>query len=485
MASTILPAEARPGILAPALPFLVTAALYLLLLAAGNGLLNDADTYWHIASGNWILTNGLPHTDPFSFTFFARPWIAKEWLSQLAFAEAYRLGSWTGVVVVAAAAIALAFGILTWALRERLAALPSLALVAVAFMLAAPHATARPHALALPVMVAWVAGLVRAADRGKAPAYLLLPLMVLWANLHAGFTLGLVLAAAFALDAVASAERPARLRLALAWLRFAILAVTAACITPYGPEPMLVTFKVLGLGPALSIIGEWKPADFAQVGPLEIALLLGTGFAVRSGFRMPPVRILILAGLLHLALSADRNAELLGLLAPLALMAPLARQFPQLRSEPLPVPSWAFGAMFTALAIPATAAAAMLGAYQPSPATTPAAAVAAIKAANADVPVLNDYDFGGYMIFAGMPTFIDGRTELYGGDFTAEYYRAVTLADLDGFTHLLDAYRISATLLTASTPANALLDRLPGWQRLYADDVAVVHVRLPLRTTLP
>ncbi|MEJ0013852.1 MAG: hypothetical protein WDM94_14840 [Bauldia sp.] len=483
MASTTLPAEARPGILAPALPFLVAAALYVLLLLLGNSLLNDADTYWHIAAGNWILAHGFPHADPFSFTFAGKPWIAKEWLSQIAYAEAYRLSGWTGVVVIAASAIALAFGLLTWALRERLAALPAVAFIATAFMLIAPHATARPHALALPVMVAWVAGLVRAADRGRAPPYALVLLMVLWANLHAGFTLGLLLTAAFGLDAVVSAERTARLRIGLAWLRFGLLALVAGCVTPYGPESMLVTLKVLNLGPALSIIGEWKPADFSRVGPLEIAILLGIGLAVWRGAMLPPVRILILAGLVHLALSADRNAELLGLLAPLAVMAPLARQFPHLRAPPGNSP-WALGAMFAALVVPATAGIATLGMYQPNPATTPAAAVAALKATNAG-PLLNDYDFGGYLISAGVPTFIDGRTELYGGDFTAAYYRAVTLADIDGFARMLDTWKIGATLLTAATPANALLDRLPGWRRLYADDVAIVHIRLPLRPTLP
>jgi hypothetical protein len=37
-----------------------------------------------------------------------------------------------------------------------------------------------------------------------------------------------------------------------------------------------------------------------------------------------------------------------------------------------------------------------------------------------------------------------------------------------GFPALLDEYRISATLLAPSTPAVALLDRLPEWQRVYA-----------------
>jgi len=51
------------------------------------------------------------------------------------------------------------------------------------------------------------------------------------------------------------------------------------------------------------------------------------------------------------------------------------------------------------------------------------------------------------------------------------------LHDLPDFLKLLDEYRIGATLLSPSTPAVALLDRLPGWERVYADHVAVVHKR--------
>jgi hypothetical protein len=57
------------------------------------------------------------------------------------------------------------------------------------------------------------------------------------------------------------------------------------------------------------------------------------------------------------------------------------------------------------------------------------------------------------------------------------HYRALLLHDLPDFLKLLDEYRIGATLLSPSTPAVALLDRLPEWERVYADDVAVVHKR--------
>jgi hypothetical protein len=42
---------------------------------------------------------------------------------------------------------------------------------------------------------------------------------------------------------------------------------------------------------------------------------------------------------------------------------------------------------------------------------------------------------------------------------------------------MLDEYRIGTTLLAPATPAVALLDRLPDWHRVYADEVAVVHTR--------
>jgi hypothetical protein len=91
--------------------------------------------------------------------------------------------------------------------------------------------------------------------------------------------------------------------------------------------------------------------------------------------------------------------------------------------------------------------------------------------------VLNDYSFGGYLIFAGIPTFIDGRSELYGGPFIERYNRDLSLADLPDFLKLLDQYKFEATLLEPGTSAVALLDRLPDWQRVYSDGVAVVHKR--------
>ena len=116
----------------------------------------------------------------------------------------------------------------------------------------------------------------------------------------------------------------------------------------------------------------------------------------------------------------------------------------------------------------------------PARSLTPSAALDALTRAKAG-PIFNDYGFGGYMIRAGVAPFIDGRAELYGGPFIARHHRAVTLEDLPDLLRLLDEYKIGATLLAPGRPAVALLDRLPDWERLYGDDIAVAHVRKATR----
>jgi hypothetical protein len=304
--------------------------------------------------------------------------------------------------------------------------------------------------------------------------------MTLWANLHGGFTFGLVMVAPFALEALLGANSAERPVVAWKWLRFSGLALLAACVTPYGPESILVTGRVLGLGEALSFITEWRPQDFTQPGPFEICLLLGVGLVLWRGLTLPPIRIVVVIGLLHMALAHARNGELLSLLGPIVIAGPLALWFgwSGRRDEaPAERKTAAAGAVIAIIAALTFALAATRD-IRPDANVAPAAAVAALGASKAE-RVLNDYDFGGYLIYSGRATFIDGRTELYGGAFMTRYMRAIMLRELDDFLRLLDEYRIDATLLSPSVPAVALLDRLPGWERIYTDDIAVVHVRRP------
>jgi hypothetical protein len=103
--------------------------------------------------------------------------------------------------------------------------------------------------------------------------------------------------------------------------------------------------------------------------------------------------------------------------------------------------------------------------------------VQAVRKARLSGPVLNEYGLGGYLVYAGIAPFIDGRADMYGDNFLKEYMEAVSLKSSDGLPKLLQKYRIEWTLMPPESPAVALLDHLPEWRRLYADKVAVVHVR--------
>lgn len=464
------------------LPLWVGIGVYVLLLAVGNGLLKDPDTYWQITLGQWMLDHrDVPHTDIYSFTMSGQPWISTQWLAQVLYALAYGVAGWAGPVILAAASAALAIALLARFLDARLSRTATLVILAAVLALMAGHLLARPHVLAMPVMVAWMAGLVEAMDpdldRGRVPPFRLLPLMALWANLHGGFVLGLALIGPIALDVVRQAPKPDRIRLLLRWMLFGLAALVAGCITPYGWDALMASRRILSLGAALAVIGEWRPADFGHAGPLECIVLGTFAFVLWRGITLPLMRIVLVIGFVYMALSHVRNAEVLALLAPLVLAKPIGEVFGRDSAKDVAsAPGRLVYAGFALCLIAGTFVLATVRHYKPTDEAAPAAAVDALHKLHVS-RVFNDYDFGGYLIWRGVPTFIDGRTELFGEKFVIDHDRATLLKDPDSLFRLLKDYDIQATLMRTRSPAAKLLDRLDGWEKVYRDDLVTIHVR--------
>lgn len=452
--------------------------VYALLLINGNPLLNDGDTYWHIAVGQWILDHGaLPRVDIYSFTKQGEPWISTSWLAQILFAKAYDWAGWSGPVALAAFASAVTFALLAFYLGSRVGEQYALLASLAALALTASHLLARPHVLAMPFMVLWIGGMIAAADRREAPSFWLLPSMVLWANLHGGFVFGLMMVGPIALDAVVSADKDARKMLVLRWAVFGVAALLASLCNPYGFDALLASRKILSLGRALQLIMEWHAADFSRVGAFEIYLLLGMALALYRGVTLPATRILILLGLLHMALSQGRAAEILALIAPMVLAVPLARQIgAAVPADDHAAPRGVVIGAVAALIVAGTAAYASVHRFEPNLRGAPVAAVTELKKLNV-TRVLNDYDFGGYLIYRGVDTFIDGRTELFGEKFFVDHNNASGLVEPENLFRLLDQYKIDATFLRTQSAATRLLDHLDGWKKVYSDDLATIHVR--------
>jgi hypothetical protein len=476
-------------------PLIAGFALFILFTSAsGLPLLSDPDTHWHIAVGDWIVAHRtMPRVDTFSFTFAGQPWIAKEWLSQMLLALAFKAGGWGGVTALAAAALAATFALLLRLLMRDLTALVAILFTGAAYVMMEPHLLARPHVLAFPFTLVWVAGLVRAVEEHRAPRPVLLVAMLFWANMHGGFTLGIVLCGVFALDALVGArDREERKALFVSWLKFGVATVGVACITPYGPESMLVILRIFALGDVLGMIAEWRSPNFQSQSMHELILLIALYLALSRGLKLPLIRLLLVLALMHLYLRYARNAELLATYVPLAIAPLLARQFRSLRPPAAADSTTPLMRRVTALASPAgrgAVAVALLLAgvfaggmirfanIHPPADIQPVGALAYARDVGLKGRVFNAYNYGGPLIHAGIPTFIDGRGELFGGDFIKAYGELVSLRGTLSLAEMLDRNDIEWTLLDKDLPANKLLAELPGWRQAYTDDQTTIFVR--------
>ncbi|MGH7013512.1 MAG: hypothetical protein ACREEL_05050 [Stellaceae bacterium] len=480
-------AKSRFGV---SLPLLVALAAFVAVLAAGIGLMNDPDIYWHIVVGRWILAHhAVPHVGIFSGSKPAAPWVPHEWLAETIFAPLYDSWGWNGMALATAAAFAAALALLMRALLRFLEPIHALAAVGVAWGMMLPHLLARPHILALPILVAWFAALVEARERNRAPPLWLAALMTLWANLHGGYMLGLAFAALFAGEALLLAPNAAsRLAALKQWSLFGAVALAAALLTPNGLAGLWMPFHLMQMKFALSTIVEWQAPNFQHVQPLEIWIMLALALALGFGVRLPPTRLAMTLLLLHMSLTHQRNGDVLGIAVPL-LLAPAVGELIRARSGRRHAA--ALDGVFADLAGGASlrgtvatglfaAAIALLFLQHPlarkPDAYTPVAALDYAVAHGFTGPVMNEYGFGGYLIFNGVKPFIDGRAELYGDAFIKRYAEA-TAGISEELPALLDQYRITWTMFGAKDPAVTLMDRLPGWKRAYADDIAVIHVR--------
>jgi hypothetical protein len=428
----------------------------------------------------------LPVHDPFSHSLAGASWVPHEWLAEIVLALAYGAGGWSGLVLLGAACFAASMALLTRFLLRYYEPFSALIAVTLGAALVLGHLLVRPHLIALPLLVIWCGELFAARDSGTAPPAWLLAVILLWANLHGSFMFGLAIVLFLGIEAVLSPGH--RVLEARRWGLFALLAVIASLVTPNGVGGFIEPFR-LTIMPALqaSFI-EWMSPNFQSFQPIEIWLLGMIALGFTTGIRLPALRLLLLLALCHMALAHVRHAEVLGLVGPLVVAASLG---PQIAAEIRSVPLSPLGRGIARLAAPASrpaialalAAAAVISlprAMWPIERSdgpvTPAAALAAAERIGLQGPVFNSEGFGGYLVFSGIPTFIDGRIELYGDTFLARYLEAER-GDEPALTALLEQFGIVWTLLMPEQGAARCLDHLPGWRRVYSDNHAVIHIR--------
>lgn len=455
--------------------------------------LTDPDSYWHVAVGRWIATmRQIPTHDMFSYTMRGAPWTAHEWLSELIMYGAYRLDGWAGLQLLASACFAVTAGYMLRFSLRRMEPVHALPMVVLSLALMNTHFLARPHVLVWPLTALWVGTLADSAESRRAPSWWLVLAMLAWANLHASFTLGVGFAGALATDAFfQETTADGRMRVIKQWGALLMACGLALLVNPQGIGVFGFAAGVMSMKATLEVIGEWQSANFHVFHFFLVWLgaLLALSFTGR--LRLSAIRALFMLGVIYLALKHQRYHALLGLTSPFILALPIAQAFATRRGGAATQAS-SLDRWFAARSRPAhiggllcMVACAVLYATighrlvrsEPSELTTPVAALAAAQSPGTRGHVFNSYAFGGYLIFRNVPVFIDGRADLYGDAFVEHAADAAALKKPRALETLLAKYDIEWTLLAPQSPSVELLDHLPEWRRLYADSIAVVHVR--------
>lgn len=475
--------------------FAVASLLFALVYSANatilaNHFLIDPDMFLHIRVGRWILENGhFPTADLFSYTVSGKTWLATDWLPGIAFAALYRAGGWLGVIQLVALTSALISGVLCFYLAMKTRLSFAIGITVIVVVLISPHFLARPVIISYLLLLVWTV-LILEIDERKAwtepRAFFLIPVMLVWANVHGSFTFGLVTFYLFLGNAMWDGYRKNDLK--LRGVLVLLVGVTLAAIaTPYGPFSALKTVQLMS-DPALSNIDEWRAPDF-QSDPFHLASIVGViALLAYFGIRLRGPRLLLLLLVIVFALEHKRGLGLFSLVAPLLLIGPLCAHIPWLSIQDLkqdPLVRFAnrrsgviLFCCVLAVGFAGIISLVMAPQIHPSDQLAPTEALAAATRAGLKDNVLNSYFFGGFLIFNDVPTFVDGRVELYGNKFLHDYFEAMDLTNPDKATQILQRYDVRWALLQPGEPIVVML-RAKGWTELYRDQEAIVLTKGP------
>jgi hypothetical protein len=450
--------------------------------------LADPDTPWHLASGLYILKHHvIPATDPFSWTMHGKPWVTQEWLFEVCLAWLAKhfgfAGIWTFMVIVHTLTVLVLYrlGVLVAKGNRIVGALTACTgtLVGLVFW------TVRPQVISY-LMFAIFLLILQYVRLGRYKAlFWVPPCMLVWANAHATASIGVIL---LLLEVLLSfvpnigrlkrigLPRGARWRLLVS----ALVGFLVGLINPNGIRAY--TYAWLSTNSLMTNnIMEWHSPDFHsdyfKYGVLSFLVVAFLILLVRS-VKLPLRETLYFGGTFAITLIHQRFMPYVALTA-VPLFSDVLKDALLSLMWPSRFLRWfnaviviGFGGFFTT----------QLGQVKGSVddhwdvSAYPVYAVQYMQIHRLPTRLLNAYHWGGFLLYKGIPTFIDGRTDIYLQDDTFSDYLAMSRVWWNT-SELLDKYHIDAVLFPSGDPIITYLSHVPGWHEVYRDMNAAIIVR--------
>lgn len=476
--------------------------IWLVLLAGGrSGMMRDPGTFWHTTTGEIILKDGFIRHDPYTFTFAGTWWVPYQWLGEVGMALAHRVGGFDTQLLGAVTILAAAFAFLAVRLlRTGLHPIAVGTLLALALAAAGSHFHVRPHVFTI-ASLALTAALLTDCEAKKLPLRRLLwlvPLFVLWTNIHGGMlggfgTLAIVVGGWIVFWWLG---RPSPIE---SWRSAGLLVLLVvgcgltALANPYGTD-LVKTWRVIMGAPELTqIIKEHRPLDVTESYAWPVLALAAVYLFVLFGVKPGEVRVTWLLPLVWLEQSFERcrHVALFVVVALVAIAAMwqytrwaiwLAKNRPDFYEPdagPVPRPWWAsvwlpvltvllsFTLQVARIPVPVIGS----GWAVHSSNHWPVEVLDALKA-NEPKPgepnrIFNDYADGGYIIYhaPGYKVFVDDRCEVFGGPWLVDFVTAGQKDTSAAMKKWQDSYgRFDFALTRTDTGFDDYFRTAPGWE---------------------
>lgn len=453
----------------------------------------DPDMWWHLRTGEYILQEGVPRQDVFSFTVPQHEWVTHEWLAQVFMWGVYQVAGLPGLIVVFAALTALTF----WLVYRGSGARPFLAafITLLAAITAAIVWGARPQIFNLLFAALFIHILERVKNKElRTRALWLLPLaMIVWANLHSGYLLGIAILAVYAVGELISHLTGQSTAFSLRQL-FAVTIVSflASVLNPSGAELWIYPFLTLGSPAMQAYIQEWHSPDFHATifWPFGAMIGLGVMGLLLSSQRPSWTELLLFGGTAAAGFISARNIPIFAIVtvpiltrhwllaaSDTPLYPTLSGGAPETKPpQPMLILNWAI--LLLALLGAGLWTATKIGSNEAAIAERyPVTAVDYLQQAHlTEARIYNSYNWGGYLIWRGVPVFVDGRADVYGDEFLFDYRRTFDITP--DWQEPLAQYDVEYVLMERGSPLTVLLTVSNEWQEIYADDLAQLFERI-------
>lgn len=408
---------------------LLTVSVFLLLYFFSDGISGN-DFWWHVKTGEWICANRtVPDRDIFSWYGTAQglKWVAHEWLAEVIFWQLFRVTGEKGIYLLSLGSAVLMTVLMTlrvwkYVMENCLVTAFYLCFFCVAGSL---FFYGRPQVFAFFLLYAELYCLYKFMEEGKSWCLYLIPAAAcLWSNLHGGSAnLSYILVAVVLLGGVRS-WRVGRIY-GIKWTKVQIchllsvlfLSLGAVFINPAGPEVFLFPYVNMSDPVAMNLISEWASPDAKKIGEIlhfftPVFLLCFGMFFGRKEIRVQDAVI----GLLFLFLFFRSSRFLIWFEITAAFWA-----FPYV----LPCRLKETGSLLERSLVVCLELALLAGcgkeiwecrgAWEREELVEKVLEESVLETVEKDAPsrIYNDYNYGGALIYAGIPVFIDERADIY------------------------------------------------------------------------